>query len=134
MSEITVKEFYEINGPVEYERSTTILPRLWPIKKMSYGYNSSNDYCHERGERNYIVLYSNSGESSPWWIGYQRKLKFVLSNGEVVIIDGSGTVDGRFGYDENAEPIKKLMKFIDDFNDGFMGNLYNMEDDTFDDI
>lgn len=133
MSEITIKEFYEINGPVEYERPTNILPRLWPITKMAYGYNSSNDYCRER-ERNYIVLYSNSGESSPWWIGYQSKLKFVLSNGEVVIIDGSGTVDGRIGYDENAEPIKKLMKFIDDFNAGFMDNLYNMEDETFEDI
>lgn len=131
--ELNIKEFYEISGPVEHESSTTILPRLWPIKKMAYGYNSSNDYCHGR-DRNYIVLYSNSGESSPWWIGYQRKLKFVLSNGEVVIIDGSGTVDGRVGFDENAEPIKKLMKFIDDFNDGFMGNLYNMEDDTFEDI
>ena len=134
MSEITVKEFYEITGPVEYEHSTTILPRLWPITKMAYGFNSSNDYCDEREERNYIVLYSNSGESVLWWIGYQRKLKFVLSNGEVVIIDGSGTVDGKVGYDEKAEPIKKLMKFIDEFNDSFMGNLYNMEDDTFEDI
>lgn len=133
MNEITVKEFYEINGSGNYEHSTTILPGLWPITKMAYGYNSSNDYCHGR-ERNYIILYSNSGESSPWWIGYQRKFKFVLSNGEVVIIDGSGTVDGRVGYDENAEPIKKLLKFIDDFNGGFMGNLYNMEDDTFEDI
>ena len=134
MSEITVKEFYEISGSAGYEHATAILPRMWPIKKMAYGYNSSNDFVHNTSDRNYIVLYGSNGEALTWWLGYQRKLKFVLSDGQVVIIDGSRTADGRVGYDENAEPIKKLLKFIDDFNDSFMSNLYNMEDDTFEDI
>lgn len=134
MSEITVKEFYEISGSAGYEHATAILPRMWPIKKMAYGYNSSNDFVHNTSDRNYIVLYGSNGEALTWWLGYQRKLKFVLSDGQVVIIDGSKTPYCTVGYDEHAEPIKKLLKFIDDFNDGFMGNLYNMEDDTFEDI
>lgn len=134
MSELNIKEFYEISGSAGYERATAILPRMWPIKKIDYGYNSSNDFVHNTSDRNYIVLYGSNGETLTWWIGYQRKLKFILSDGQVVIIDGSKTPYCTVGYNENAEPIKDMIKFIDEFNTGFVGNLYNMEDDTFEDI
>lgn len=133
MSELNIKEFYEITGSAGYERATSIAPRLWPFKKIAYGYNSS-DNTVTVGERNYIVLYGQDDKPFVWWVGYQRKLKFVLSDGQVVIIDGSKSTYGVVGYDERAEPIKDMMKFIDEFNAGFVGNLYNMEDDTFEDI
>lgn len=132
MSKLNIKEFYEINGSAGYERETSILPRMWPIKKIDYGYNSSNNFVQNTSDRNYIVLYGSNGETLTWWIGYQRKLKFVLSDGQVVIINGSKT--GTIGYNVNAEPIKDLIKFIEEFKTGFVGNLYNMEDDTFEDI
>lgn len=132
--ELSIKEFYEINGTGAYEHATSVLSGLWPIKKITYGFSSSDNYDTRSGRRNYIVLYNNEGNYSHWWLGYQRKLKFVLSNGEVVIIDGTNAPGQVIGETEDAEPIKKLMKFIDNFNDDFMGNLYNMEDDTFEDI
>ena len=36
MSELNIKEFYEISGYAGHERATSILPRMWPIKKIDY--------------------------------------------------------------------------------------------------
>ena len=134
MSKISIKEFYEINGLDGHEYATSVLSGLWPIKKIICGFSSLDNYDGRSERRNYIVLYNSEDKYAHWWLGYQRKLKFVLSNGEVVIIDGTNAPGQVIGETEDAEPIKKLMKFIDNFNDGFFGNLYNMEDDTFEDI
>lgn len=134
MNKITIKEVYEIIGHIdEYERSNTMLPGLWPITKISYGFDNPSETTFT-SERNYIILHSITGEKAPWWITYQRKFKFILSNGETVIIDASKEPAGKFGTESKSKAIQELFKFIDEFNNGTVGNLYNMVDDTFEDI
>lgn len=92
-----------------------VLPRHWPIAKISYGDNDR--------KYNYltcIIMTSSDNAVFDWYISYQKTFIFRLSNGKEIRFD---TADGKAidHSDTNAKVGRDIMNFIDEFNSGTLG-------------
>lgn len=89
--------------------SFMVLPRLWPIKKITYRIDP------DENSLKYLCFHSSDGKGA-WSISYQRNFVFVLSNNKEIKIS---TPDNKeCGQNTDTSFIKDLIKFIDSFNNG----------------
>lgn len=113
-NKVFIASIHEISA--DSNKLYPVLPRHWPIVKISYGDDDrENNYL----SRIILTCVGNTlfNKIFDWYVSYQKAFIFRLSDGNEIRFD---TADGKeIGHSgTNAEVGRDIMKFIDKFNSG----------------